>query len=236
VASEGRVNHILQGAYARAGDEFRINVTLQEAGSGELIGSESVAGKGEASIFSMVDELTRRVKANFKLSPQDIASDIDKGVGIVTTSSPEALKYYVEGMRHDAQGEYRPAIESMEKAVGIDPEFASAYLVMSWCYGNLAFFAEQKQYAEKALALSDRLTDREKYNIQGHYYGESEKTYDKAVEALEKLLALYPDDISGGNMLAIVYYRMGMQSHRAVALACVQEPGRGPLSKPGRRL
>ena len=44
--------------------------------------SESVAGKGEASIFAMVDELTRRVKADFKLSPQDIASDIDKDVGI----------------------------------------------------------------------------------------------------------------------------------------------------------
>jgi tetratricopeptide (TPR) repeat protein len=209
VAAEGGVNHILQGAFARAGDEFRINVTLQEAGSGELIGSESVAGKGEASIFAMVDELTRRIKANFKLSPQDIASDIDKDAGIVTTSSPEAYKYYVEGIRHDVKGEYRQVIESMEKAVAIDPEFASAYLAMSWSYGNLVYFAEQKKYAEKALALSERLTDREKYNIQGHYYGESEKTYDKAVEALEKLLALYPDDISGGNMLAILYSRMG---------------------------
>jgi len=209
VAAEGRVNHILQGAYARAGDEFRINVTLQEAGSGELIGSESVAGKGEASIFAMVDELTRRIKANFKLSAQDIASDIDKDVGIVTTSSPEAYKYYVEGIRHDVKGEYRQVIESMEKAVAIDPEFASAYLAMSWSYGNLAYFAEQKKYAEKALALSDRLTDREKYNIQGHYYIESEKTLDQARVALENLLALYPDDISGGNMLAILYSRRG---------------------------
>jgi len=209
VAAEGGVNHILQGAYAKAGDEFRINVTLQEAGSGDLIGSESVAGKGEGSIFSMVDELTRRVKANFRLSPQDIASDVDRDLGIVTTRSPEALKYYVEGIRHDIKGEYRQAIESMEKAVAIDPEFASAYLVMSWCYGNLVFFAEQKQHAEKAMALSERLTDREKYNIQGHYYGESEQTYGKAVKALENLIALYPDDISGGNMLAIVYFRMG---------------------------
>src|SRR4030042_1621649 len=176
VAEEGAVNHILQGAYARAGDEFRINITLQEAGSGELIGSESVAGKGEGSIFSMVDELTRAVQANFKLSPQDIASDIDKDLGIVTTRSPEALKYYVEGIQHDVRGEYRQVIESMEKAVAIDPEFASAYLAMSWSYGNLVFFAEQKRCAEKALELSERLTHREKYNIQGHYYGESEKT------------------------------------------------------------
>jgi tetratricopeptide (TPR) repeat protein/TolB-like protein len=209
VAAEGRVNHILQGAYARAGDEFRINVILQEAGSGELVGSESVAGKGEASIFAMVDELTRRIKADFKLSPQDIASDIHKDVGIVTTKSPEAYKYYLEGIRHDVMGEYRQVIESMEKAVAIDPEFASAYLAMAWSYGNLVFFAEEKKYLEKALALSDRLTDREKYNIQGHYYGDSERTYDKAVEAFEKLLTIYPDDISGGNRLAIVYGNMG---------------------------
>jgi tetratricopeptide (TPR) repeat protein len=223
VAAEGRVNHILQGAYAKAGDEFRINVTLQEAGSGELVGSESVAGKGEASIFSMVDELTRRIKANFKLSPQDIASDIDKDVGIVTTRSPEAYKYYLEGIRHDLKGEYRQVIESMEKAVAIDPEFASAYLAMAWSYGNLVFFAEQKKYLEKALALSDRLTEREKYNIQGHYYGESEKTYGKAVEALEKLLAIYPDEISGGNMLAIVYSQMG-ETEKAIERyrACIQ--------------
>jgi serine/threonine protein kinase/tetratricopeptide (TPR) repeat protein len=224
VAAEGGVNHILQGAYAKAGDELRINVTLQEAGSGELVGSESVAGKGEASIFSMVDELTRRIKANFKLSPQDIASDIDKDVGIVSTSSPEAYRYYVEGMRHDGKGEYRQVIESMEKAVAIDPEFASAYLTMSWAYGNLAFYAERNRYAEKALALSDRLTDREKYNIQGHYYyWESEKTYGKAIEALEKLLALYPDDISGGNALAILYYATG-ETEKAIERykGCIQ--------------
>jgi tetratricopeptide (TPR) repeat protein len=112
-------------------------------------------------------------------------------------------------MRHDAKGEYRQVIACMEKAVAIDPGFASAYLAMSWSYGNLVFFAEQKECLEKALALSDRLTDRERYNIQGHYYGGSEKTYDRAVEALEKLIALYPDDISGGNMLAIVYGYMG---------------------------
>ena len=223
VAAEGRVNHILQGAYAKAGDEFRINVTLQEAGSGELVGSESVAGKGEASIFSMVDELTRRVKANFKLSPQDIASDIDKDVGVVTTSSPEAYKYYVEGIQHDVKGEYRQVIESMEKAVAIDPEFASAYLAMAWSYGNLVYFAEEKKCLEKALALSERLSDREKLNIQGYYYMGSGKTYDKALEALEKMVAIYPDDISGNNQLGILYSRRG-ETEKAIERyrVCIQ--------------
>jgi serine/threonine protein kinase/Tfp pilus assembly protein PilF len=209
VASEGGVNHILQGAYAKAGDEFRINVTLQEAGTGELIGSESVAGKGEESIFSMVDELTRRVKANFKLSQEEIAGDIDKDVGMVTTSSPEAYRYYVEGIRYDVKGDYPKVIEYMEKAVAVDPEFASAYNAMSWSYGNQYYFAEERKYAEKALELSHRLTDREKYYIQGNYYLNSEQTYDKAQEALEKLIELYPDDIGGNNSLGNLYSRIG---------------------------
>jgi len=223
VASEGGVNHILQGAYAKAGDELRINVTLQDAASGELLGSESVAGKGESSVFPMVDELTRKIKANFKLSSEEIASDIDKDVGIVTTKSPEAYKYYVQGIRHDVKGEYRQEIASMEKAVALDPEFASAYLAMSWSYGNLVLFAEEKKYLEKAMSLSGRLAERETYNIQGQFFAKSEKTIGQAVEALEKLLALYPDDITGGNMLAIVYGSMGKREEAVERYkACIQ--------------
>jgi serine/threonine protein kinase/Flp pilus assembly protein TadD len=210
VAVQGQVNHILTGAYAKAGDQFRINVILQDASTLEHIDSESISGTGEQSIFSMVDELTRRIKSNFQLSPDQIATDIDKDIGVVTTSSPEAYKYYVEGIRYDIKGDYKKVIEYMEKAVEIDPEFASAYLAMGWSYGNLNLFTEEKIALQKALELSDRLSDRERYNIEGQFYMvQSEKTWDKAFEAFEKLMELYPDDITGNNALAILYGRIG---------------------------
>lgn len=209
VAAQGRVNHILQGAFAKAGDEFRINVILQNADTLEHIGSETISGKGEQSIFSMVDELTMRIKTHFALTPEQIEIDIDKEIGQVTTSSPEAYRHFVQGIQYDRRGEYRKAIESMEKAVAIDPEFASAYHAMSWCYGNLRYDAEEKKCIQKAMDLSGRLSDKEKYNIQGTYYIDSEKTYDKALEALNKLTALYPDDISGNNLLGVLHVRLG---------------------------
>jgi len=189
VASQGRVNHILQGAFAKAGDEFRINVILQDADTLENIGSETISGKGEQSIFSMVDELTRRIKTHFALTPEQIDIDIDKEIGQVTTSSPEAYRHFVQGIEYDRRGEYRKTIE--------------------WCYGNLGYDAEEKECIQKAMDLSDRLSDREKYNIQGYYYIESEETYDKALEALNKLAALYPDDISGNNLLGVLHVRLG---------------------------
>jgi serine/threonine protein kinase/Flp pilus assembly protein TadD len=205
IASRGGVNHILLGNLTKAGENFRINTTLQEADRGELIGSESVDGKGEASIISMVDELTTRIKRNFKLSDAQIESDVDRHIGEVTTRSSEAYKYYHEGMKYDIKGDYPKVIEYMEKAVALDPEFASAYHAMSWAYGNQGYRAERKKFLTKAMELSDRLSDREKYSIQGGYYLQSEKTYDKAIEAYEKLLELYPDDLGGNNDLGLLY-------------------------------
>ena len=210
IASRGGINHILLGNLTKAGENFRINTTLQEADTGELIGSESVDGIGEASIISMVDELTTRIKRNFKLSDAQIESDIDRHIGEVTTRSSEAYKYYHEGIKYDMKGDYPKVIEYMEKAVAVDPDFASAYHAMSWAYGNQGYRSERNKFLTKAMELSDRLSDREKYIIQGGYYlRKSEKTYDKAIEALEKLLELYPEDLSAHNDLGILHLRLG---------------------------
>jgi len=77
VALEGEVNHILQGSISKAGDIFRIDYMLQEINAGITIGSDRVGGRGIESVFSIVDELTRKIKANFKLSEEEIDGDIN---------------------------------------------------------------------------------------------------------------------------------------------------------------
>ncbi len=205
VASQGRVNHILQGNYTRAGDAFRINITIQEANTGELINSESIEGRGEESFYSMVDELTRRIKVSFKLSAEEIASDIDRAVGKITTSSPEAYKYYSEGQKFYRRADYDQCIQLMKRAVAIDPEFAMAYSSMAMAYWNKGYYSEQRIYRKKAMEFEDRLSDREKFLVQADYYRFSERTYDKAIEAYKKLLQLYPDDWIGNNYLGHMY-------------------------------
>jgi tetratricopeptide (TPR) repeat protein len=205
VAIRGGVNHLLQGAYAKAGDNIRINVMLQDTSTGELIGSEGVEGKGEESIFSMVDELTMKIKTNFRLSPDEIASDIDKQVGKITTSSPEAYKYYSDGKKYYDMGDNRKAIQFFERAVAIDPEFAIAYMDMAVAYFNLRYDSEEKKYLQKAFELRGQVSDRERYQIEAEFYAESEKTFDKSIEAFNKLLELYPDDLLGNKDLGWLY-------------------------------
>jgi len=206
VAVQGGATHVLRGILTKSGDSYRINTTLQESSTMEIIGSDMVEGRGEASFHTMVDELTRKVKENFKLSTEEISSDLDKEVGKITTSSPEAFKYYSEGRKyHLTREENRKSIQLMERAIALDPEFAMAYRSMAVSYFNLRYFSKWKEYIQKAMELSDRLSDRERYQIEGDFYSGSQKTYDKAIAAYSQLLELYPGDVIGNSNLGLVH-------------------------------
>jgi len=206
VTVRGRVNHIVRGNFSKAGDIIRIDIVLQEANTGEPETSERVEGKGEESIFSMVDELTRRIKANFKLSAEEMAADSDKDVEKITTSSPEAYKYYLEGDRYDnILGDTRKAIQFYEKAVAIDPGFATGYLALSIAYWKLGIRSKEIEYLKKAFELKEKVSDRERYLIEAEYYSQSEKTYDQAINAFRSLLEISPDDTWGNNDLGWLY-------------------------------
>jgi TolB-like protein len=57
---------VLIGSYVKAGDTIRISARLQEAQSGRIVKSERVDGQGEASLFTLIDELTRRFKTTIE--------------------------------------------------------------------------------------------------------------------------------------------------------------------------
>jgi tetratricopeptide (TPR) repeat protein len=178
---------------------------LQEAQSGDVISSKKAECFGEAEIPAKIDELTSKIKYDLNLSQEQIASDVDRYVSEITTSSPEALKFYVEGYIFHLREEWRNAIQSFEKAVSVDPDFASAYRKMAVEYSNLGYTAKSRECFKKAFELRNRVSDREKYQIEGDHYRQSWRTYDKAIKAYEELLKLYAEDNIGNNNLGVLY-------------------------------
>jgi len=201
VADQGRINHLLLGKYAKMGDVFRIDVVIQEASTGEIIGSERVEARGEEEVFPQVDELTRRVKSKFKLSEEQIATDMDKEVWKITTSSPEAYKYYIEGRKYISSGEWRKSIQFMEKATAIDPEFAMAYRSIGVAYSNLGNSLESRKNYQRAFELKERVSEREYYILKAS----EEDNLVKKKDACIKFLELYPGDSIINNQLGILY-------------------------------
>ncbi len=204
VARNVNATHLIQGSYTRLGKVYRIDIEIKDAHSMKSIWIDKVEGE-ESALSSMIDELTRKIKSHLNLTDEAIAHDIDKRVGKVTTNSPEAYKYYIEGRNQHNFSEYSKSIESMEKALESDPEFALAYRSISESYNNLGYLSKSREYAKKALEFGDRITDRERYHLESQFYFSSERTWRQALDANLRLVQLYPDDI-GGIDLATLYF------------------------------
>jgi tetratricopeptide (TPR) repeat protein len=208
VAERGGVKNILIGNYTKAEDTFRLNITLQDPRTGELVASESVEGVGERSFYTMVDELTKRIKENFALTEEEITQDLDSQIATITTSSPEAFKLYSEGRAHHMRAEYRESIASMQKALEIDPQFAMAWRSVAMSYNNMGNRPGRIKAIQKAFEQRSRVSERERYIIEADYYKTWEKTYDRAMEAYLELLELYPEDVIGNTNLGILYFEL----------------------------
>ncbi len=205
VAREGGVQNVLSGSIMKAGPKIIITARLQKPATGEVVETKKIECSGEEDIPAKVDELTRMTKSDLNLTPRQIAGDIDKSVGQITTNSPEALRYYVEARKLHLAMSYLEAIPLYEKAVALDPGFAMAYRGMSAVYSNRSYLQKAREYLQKALEFSDRISDRERLLILGRSYYQSEKTYAKAIETYEQLLRLYPDENIALNGLGIIY-------------------------------
>ncbi len=204
VASLGGVDHILQGSITKAGETFRISTSLHDAVTMEPRASEQVEGIGLDSMFDMADRLTRKIKADFDLTLDEIAADIDKDVQLITTASPEALKHYIEGKILYEQGQFDKSIETLEKAISIDPEFALAYWLIADCYNYKGLVDQFDKYLDRAFFHINRVSDREYYLLQGY----ASVTIEGSIENYEKVLDLYPDDVDGNSFLAALYRNM----------------------------
>jgi TolB-like protein len=205
VANEGGATHTISGSIMKAEQNIIITLTLQKPHTGELISSITVESHGEKEIMTKVDEVAREIKLDLDLTEVQIAADLDREVGKITTSSPEAYKYYSEGRELHDQGKFRESISLMEKAVALDPGFAMAYRSMAIAFGNLGQPEEVKKYLKKALALSDRISEKERYLIEGDfYYRSGEKYYGWAINAYSKFFEFYPDSAFYNNF-ALIY-------------------------------
>ncbi|MBN2408553.1 MAG: protein kinase [Candidatus Aminicenantes bacterium] len=208
IASRVRADSVLVGNYTKAEEAFRINVSLQEGRSGELLASESVEGVGERSFYDMVDELTWRIKSRLELSEEQITADTDSRIATITTDSPAAYKLYSEGRTYHLQADYWRSLSTMQKALEIDPEFAMAWRSVAMSYSNMGRRPAKLEAITKAFQFRTNVSERERHIIEADYYKSWEASYDKALEAYQTLLAIYPDDTIGNTNLGILYFEI----------------------------
>jgi len=207
IVSEENVEYFILGSLGSSGDEIRITFSIRKGGTDKMMDTDIVRGKGIDSFNSMIDDLTTSIRSKF-LTSHEISMDIDRDIENITTKSPEARALYIQGKKCYQMKDFKKSIEHLKKAIEYDPEFAMAHVLISSNYGDLGYPRERNKYHQLALELIDRVSDRERYLIQGRYFYIIERNYEKAINIYQELLNLYPDDEDANLMLGAIYYNL----------------------------
>lgn len=211
VAEEAEADFTLTGSLIKAGGKIIMTLSLQRPRAREVISPIDVEWGSEAEIWEKVDEVATRIRSALIMNAEQIASDIDRNIGEISTPNAEAWVYYVEARRFHFRGEARKAIPLLEKALALDPAFIMAMRALTVAHLNISNYPEVERCRVRTLELiqvhPERISERERYLFEiGYYYGAgTEPVWAKSFEAGRKLLALYPDDVAGSANLGIIY-------------------------------
>ncbi len=111
-------------------------------------------------------------------------------------------------MNFHERGLSSQAAPLLEKAIEIDPNFAMAYAKLAVVNNNVGLLDKRDEYAKRALSLIDRLTTRERYYIEGFYYGLRPETRGRSIEAYQQGLKLHPEHQASRHNLGLHFLNL----------------------------
>ncbi|MBU0985422.1 MAG: tetratricopeptide repeat protein, partial [candidate division Zixibacteria bacterium] len=199
IAERANARWLITGSVLQTEPEIVIDVRLVEAATGDVIASHRLTAPDETGLFPAIDSLTVLVKADFDL-PAASFSEPDPAVADVTTSSPEAYRYYLRGLELYSMYYFDEAQASFLKALEFDSTFAMAYYCLSWL-GDISLNEKAVYYAQKA-------TRKERLFILSRKADLNDQD-SLATAYLEQLVAEYPDEKVAWMELAYGRYVVG---------------------------
>jgi eukaryotic-like serine/threonine-protein kinase len=195
---------ILAGSIAPRGSGYTLSVKAVDPANGNVLGTASQRADTKANVPGAIGALASEVRG--LLGDTTSESARLAAAETVTSASLEAIRDYsrAQDLLYNSRDE--EAIGYYKRAIEKDPNLGRAYSGWAISAGNLGRREEAAEAWKRALSLSDRMTDREKYRTLGIYYIRMAQNYDKAIENFSTLIRLYPSDRGGHVNLALAYF------------------------------
>jgi len=134
----------------------------------------------------------------------------------------EALEAWSEGTFHWGQRRFDEGVTLLKRAIELDSTFAMAHADLGGAYYYEGDRTQGELYVRKALALSDRITERERLWILAEVESWKEN-YEGAIDAYNIYLTRYPDDMDGWFRLGYAFMREGHSAEAVRAFEKVVE-------------
>ena len=199
---------MLTGSIAALGNEYVIGLKAVNCNTGDVLAEAQEQAAGKEAVLKTLDiaATSLRGKLGESLSSvQKYATPVEEA----TTPSLEALKAYSLGRKMFLAKGNTAALPFYKRAVELDQKFARAYLSMASVYANLNEIGRAAEYAREAYDLREKVSERERFSIEGFYYLIATGELEKAAQTCELWQQTYPRDALPYSNLGFIYAGLG---------------------------
>ena len=206
VAQREGVHSVVAASIDRVDSSYIVTARLVDARSDATVAAEKEVAQRRVDVIGAMDNLVRHLRRDIGESERAVDRH-DLPLPQATTRSLEALRKYADAEAANAAGHEAAQIDLLESAVALDSDFALAHAALGAAY----YFTNQRPkgdaHFDRALALVDRLTDREKWIVRAS--AESWRgNREHAIELRRAMLAEYPNDPRAWGQIGYDYLRL----------------------------
>jgi serine/threonine protein kinase/tetratricopeptide (TPR) repeat protein len=199
---------MIRGSIAGLGSHYAIGLKAVNCRNGDSLGSQEVEADSREHVLGALDKAAARLRERLGESLASVQR-FDTPVAKATTTSLEALQAYSLGRKtRDDKGE-ADSVPLFKRAIELDPEFAMAHATLASVFANLGQADLSSEFSKKAYALRDRVSDRERFYIDAHYYEFATGDTEKEIQTYELWKQTYPQDPLPPYNLGFEYYALG---------------------------
>jgi serine/threonine protein kinase/Tfp pilus assembly protein PilF len=188
------IKAIAIGSFTKAGDVFLTDVKVLDAETKRILKSSNIKGTGVDSILdSQIDALSRVISLGLGIDKAKVEA-APLRVKDITTPSLQAYDYFLKGKAAYSLINWEEAKKHLTKALEIDPTFAMAYVYLAWANYRTGDIKAQNETIEKAMALSNKTSQKDRLYLEAGYALFIQQDLDKHCALLKKLVQKYPDE------------------------------------------
>jgi len=207
---------LILGSISNLGGQYVIGVDAVGCSSGDSLAKEQEEAASKQEVLKALGKAAASLRGKLGESLASIQK-FDVPVE-ATTASLEALKAFSMGITTFRTKGDAASIPFQKRALELDPNFAAAHAALGVAYMNLGQASLAAASIEKAYALRDKVSEREKYRISSLYYQNVTGELEQASQVYELWAKSYPlDSVPPGN-LGDLYSQLG-QYEKAVTQA-----------------
>ncbi len=200
---------MITGSVAGLGSQYVIGLKAEDCNSGDILAETQQQAASKEAVLKALDSaaVSLRGKLGESLSSvQKYATPLEEA----TTPSLDALQAYSLGVKAIAENDDNTAaVPLLQRAVRLDPNFATAYGLLAVSYYNLGQTTLAAENTRKAYELRGRVSERERLTIEAFYLQFVSGDLERARQAYELWRQTYPRDYVPATNLSFVYSTLG---------------------------